>query len=175
MEFYRNKKKSLNLILICTGIFIVLALIFAYSIGLFDGQVGTKLAAVSGIFGIILAIIIVTKLIKLTDNSPLLVLSPEGLQTKLTAVGKAAGLISWKHISDVALNKMGGDTLVTLTVNQPDQYIPVIRKKLSAMVVNGIEDANGNLPIHLTAAELDFSPQELFTVITNYRAQLPRV
>jgi len=172
MEFYRNKKKSVNLILICSGIFVVLALIFAYSIGMFDGVVGTKLAAVSGIFGIILGIIIVTKLIKLTDSSPLLVLSPEGITTKVTAVAKAAGLIRWKDISNITINKVGGDTLITLTVNQPDQYIPVIRKKLSAMVVDGIEDADGNLPLHLTAAELDLDAKELFTVITNYRSEV---
>lgn len=172
MEFYRNKKKTINLILTCTGIFIVLVVIFLYSIGIFNGEVATKLAAVSGIFGLILGIVIITKLISLTDSSPLLVLSEEGITSKVTGVSKAAGLILWKDIKDIHLEKVGGDTLVTLTVDKPENYLPIIRKKLSAMVVNGIEDAQGNLPINLTASELDIDAQNLLTVIKNYRDEV---
>jgi len=143
-----------------------------YSIGTFDGRISTKLAAISGIFGIILAIVIAKKLFNLRDNSPLLFLSPEGITTKVTSVAKAAGLIYWEDIVNITVGKVGGDTLITLIINKPDKYIPTIKKKLSAMVVNGIEDADGNLPIHLTAAELDLTAQELFKVITTYRKEV---
>jgi hypothetical protein len=175
MEFYRNKKKSVSLILICAGILAILVLIFVYSIGIFDGRISTKLAAISGIFAAILAIIIVTKLINLRDTSPLLVLSSEGITTKVTAVAKAAGLIYWKDIRHITIGKVGGDTLITLTIDHPDAYIPTIRKKLSAMVVDGIKDTDGNLPINITAAELDLSAQELFQVINKYRDEVQNV
>jgi len=172
MEFYRNKRKSVNLILICTGIFLVLVVIFLYSIGIFTAIVSTKLAAVSGAFGLVMGIIIIKKLISLNDKSPLVILGEEGIIAKTTAVGKAAGLILWKDIIAVNVHKTGGDTLVTLTIDKPEKYLPVIKKKLSAMAVDGIEDAEGNLPINLTASELDFDAQELFKVITQYRKEI---
>lgn len=172
MEFYRNRKKSINLILICTGIFLVMVIIFLYGIGLFTATISNKLTAISSVFGLILAIIIIKKLLSLTDKSPLIILSKEGITAKVTPVSKAAGLILWKDIIDISINKVGGDTLVTLTVDKPDHYIPLIKKKLSAIAVNGIEDAQGNLPIHLTASELDPDAQELFTAITTYRNEM---
>ncbi|MFW0718371.1 STM3941 family protein [Pedobacter sp. N23S346] len=172
MEFYRNKRKTVNLILICTGVLLVLVVIFLYSIGLFTNTLSAKLAAITGVFSLILAIVIVNKLLSLRDTSPLIILSNEGIIAKVTAVSKAAGLIFWKDIIDISLEKVGGDTLVTLTVDKPDHYIPIIKKKLSAMVVNGIEDANGNLPINLTASELNFDAQELFTVITSFKKEV---
>lgn len=172
MEFYRNKRKTVNLILICTGVLLVLVVIFLYSIGLFTNTLSAKLAAITGVFGLILAIVIVNKLLSLRDTSPLIILSNEGIIAKVTAVSKAAGLIFWKDIIDISLEKVGGDTLVTLTVDKPDHYIPIIKKKLSAMVVNGIEDANGNLPINLTASELNLDAQELFTIITSFKKEV---
>lgn len=162
----------MNLILTCIGIFIVLLIIFLYSIGIFNATVSTKPAAVSAVFGLILAIIIVKKSISLRDPSPLLVLNTDGIITKVTAVGKAAGLILWKDIIEVNIDKVGGDTLITLTIDKPQDYLPLIKKKLSAMAVDGIEDAQGNLSIHLTASELDLDAQELFTVITKYRSKI---
>lgn len=46
MEFYRNKKKSTQLILICSAILFALVAVFLYSIGLFTGTIGTKLAGI---------------------------------------------------------------------------------------------------------------------------------
>jgi hypothetical protein len=40
------------------------------------------------------------------------------------------------------------------------------------MLINGIEDAQGNLPVSLTAAELDVDAQELFSIITKYRNEV---
>ena len=172
MEFYRDRKKSMNMILICAGLLIVFIGLFLYSIGLFDGQVGTKLATVTGIFSMILVIIIFKKLFTLRDTSPLVIVSLEGIISKTTAVSKAAGLILWNDISDVNLEKVGADTLVTLTVENPEHYLPLIKKKLSKMVTNGLVTADGNLPISLTASELDTNAQELYDVIINSRKKV---
>jgi len=172
MEFYRNRKKAVKLILICTGILVVMLAIFLYGIGVFADTFSAKLTAISSIFGLILAIIIIKKLFSLTDNSPLIVLSKDGIMAKVTPVSKAAGLILWKDIIDISINKVGGDTLITLTIDKPEHYLPIIKKKLSAMLMNGIEDEQGNLPIHLTAAELDLDAEELFKVISTYRSEI---
>ena len=172
MEFYRDRKKSMTLILICSGLLVVFIATFLYSIGLFDGQVGTKLAVVTGIFSIILVIIIINKLLTLGDKSPLVIISNEGIISKVTAVSKASGLILWKDIVDINLEKVGADTLVTLTVKNADHYLPLIKKKLSGMVTNGLADANGNLPISLTASELSIDAQELYNVIANFKKEV---
>ncbi|RZJ42272.1 MAG: hypothetical protein EOO19_13800 [Chryseobacterium sp.] len=168
MEFYRDKRKSMNLILICTGILLVLLAIFLYSIGLFDDHISTKLAAATGIFSIILIIIIITKLFSLRDQSPLVVLNDEGIISKVTAVSKAAGLILWKDITDISLEKVGADTLVILIINNPEQYLPLIKKKLSGFVTNGLTNPDGTLPISLTASELNIDAAELYSKINSF-------
>jgi hypothetical protein len=70
---------------------------------------------------------------------------------------------------------MGGDTLITLVIDKSDKYIPIIRKKLSAIAVDGAKDANGNLLVYLTASELDLDAQELFAEISKYRNGLRQV
>lgn len=172
MEFYRNRKKTINLILIYSGILLVMVLILLYSIGLFTATVSAKGIAISSIFGLIAAFLVVKMLISLKDTAPLLVLNKEGITSKVTAMSKAAGLILWEDITDMSVNKMGGDTLITLVVNKPDHYTPIIRKKLSAIAVSGANDAQGNLLIYLTASALDLDAQELFTEITRYKGRI---
>jgi len=169
MEFYRNKKKSTQLILICSTILIALVALFLYSIGLFTAAISVKLAGVSAVLGIILLIVIIRMLISLNRSAPLLILSKEGITSEVTAVSKAAGLILWKDIRDISLTNVGWDTLVKLTVSRPEHYMPIIKKKLSAMAVSGIQDSAGNLQIFLTASELDMHANQLLAIIQNYR------
>ena len=175
MEFYRNRKKSINLLLIYSGILILMLLILLYSSGLFNGEVIAKGIAFSAVFSLILGFVLIKTLISLNDKSPLIVLSPEGITAKVTAVSKAAGLISWKDISDLEINKVGGDTLITLVVNNPGKYTPLIRKKLSAMALDNAKDNDGELLIYLTASVLDVDAHELFDSIKTYRAQINQV
>ncbi|MNK51359.1 hypothetical protein D3C87_702610 [compost metagenome] len=108
----------------------------------------------------------------LGDKSPLVIISNEGIISKVTAVSKASGLIFWEDIIDVNLEKVGADTLVTLTVKNSDHYLPLIKKKLSGMITNGLADANGNIPISLTASELSIDAQELYNVIVNFKKEV---
>ena len=169
MEFYRNKKKSVQLIFICLGILIALIAVFLYSIGVFTGIIAAKLAAVSAVLGLILLIVIIRMLLSLNHSAPLLILSSEGIRAEVTAVSKAAGLIYWKDISDISITKAGWDTLVVLSVSRPAHYRPIIQKKLSSMALSGMQDADGNLQIFLTASELDMDANQLLTVILDYR------
>lgn len=159
------------MILICLGLLIVFIATFLYSIGLFDDHVGAKLAAVSGVFSIVLVIVVFRKLFTLRDRSPLVILSKDGIISKTTAVSKAAGLILWKDIIDINKEKVGADTLVTLTVTNSDNYLPLIKKKLSGMITNGLADTDGNFPVSLTASELTVNVEELFIAITGSKKQ----
>jgi hypothetical protein len=169
VEFYRNRKKSINLLLILSAVLVLMLLILLYSSGLIsDGIIIAKGVAFSSIGSLILAIIIIKTLISLKDKSPLIVLSPEGITAKVTAASKAAGLIFWNDIADIQLNKVGGDTLVTLLINNPEPYAANIRKKLSAMAL----DKGQDLQIYMTASVLDINAGELFDQVIAYRAQL---
>lgn len=172
MEFYRDRKKSMTMILACAGILVILIAVFLYSIGLVDDHVSTKLAAVTGIFSVILIIVIINKLFSLRDSSPLIIMNQEGIISKTTAVSKAAGLILWKDIKDVEVGKVGGDTLVTFTVTNADHYLPLIKKKLSGMMTNGLADPEGNLPISLTASELTIDAEELYNTIISFKKEV---
>ena len=172
MEFYRNKKKTTSLILSCSGFLLLLIALFLYSIGLFTGEISAKLAGISGVFGLILIIVIIRMLLSLKQSAPLLVLSNDGIISKTTPVSKAAGLIPWKDIIDVELQKVGWDMLIVLTVERADHYMPFIRKKLSSIALTDVHDTNGNLQIFITASELDIDAKELLTNIQNYRRTL---
>jgi hypothetical protein len=172
MEFYRNRKKSINLLLIYSGILVIMILILLYSLGIMSDRIVAKGIAFSSIFILIFGFTIIKTLISLNDKSPLIVMSPEGITAKVTAVSKAAGLISWKDISDLEINKVGGDTLITLVISNPEQYKALIRKKLSAMALDNAKDNDGNLYVYLTASVLDLNAQELFSKIKAYREQV---
>jgi len=174
MEFYKNKKKSTQLILICSGILLALIAVFLYSIGLFTGTIAVKLAGISAALAIILLIVIIRMLISLSRSAPMLILSKEGITSEVTAVSKAAGLMHWKDILDISLTKAGWDTLVELTLSRSENYMPIIQKKLSAIAVSGIQNSSGNLQIFLTASELDMDADELLRVIQNYRKTISK-
>lgn len=169
VEFFRNRKKSINLLLILSGVLVLMLLILLYSSGIIsDGTIIAKGVAFSSIGSIILAIIIIKTMISLKDKSPLIVLAPEGITAKVTAVSKAAGLILWQDIDDIQLHKVGGDTLVTLIINNSEPYSAKIRKKLSSIALEKDQD----LQIYMTASVLDISAKELFDQVTAYRARL---
>lgn len=172
MEFYRNKKKSTVLILSCSGFLLLLVAAFLYSIGLFTGEISAKLAGISGIFSLILIIVIIRMLMSINQSAPLLTLNKDGINSKTTPVSKAAGLIPWKDIVSIDLQKVGWDMLIMLTLVRADYHMPIIKKKLSSVAVSDAKDANGNLLIFITASELDIEANELLTIIKNYRKTL---
>ncbi|MBB5635255.1 hypothetical protein HDE68_001140 [Pedobacter cryoconitis] len=172
MEFYRNRKKSVNLLLIYTGILILMVLILLYSIGILSDSIIAKGIALSSIFILIFGFTIIRTLISLNDKSPLIVLTPEGITARVTAVSKAAGLISWKDITDMEVGKAGGDTLITLVICNAEPYKLSIRKKLSAIALDNAKDPGGDLYVYLTASVLDIDAYELFNKIKTYKAQV---
>ena len=169
MEFHRNKKKTTMLILSCSGFLLLLIAVFLYGIGIFTGEISTKLTAISGAFGLILIIVIIRMLISLNQSVPLITLSDDGIRSSTTVVSKAAGLIPWKDIIDIELSKVGWDMLIMLTVRKADQDMPATRKKLVSMAVSESQDSIGTMQIFITASELDIESDELINVIKDYR------
>lgn len=174
MEFYRNRRKSFNLILTYTGIVFVMILVFLYSIGIINDEVSPKGIAISSIFILIVGFLVIKMLLAMKDTTPLLILNPEGIISKVTPMSKAAGLILWEDIADMNIKEVGGDTLITLVINRPEYYTPIIRKKISAMVLKGANDDKGNLLLYLSASELDIEAAVLFDNIITFRGQVSK-
>lgn len=174
MEFYRNRRKSFNLILTYTGILFVMILVFLYSIGIINDEVSPKGIAISSIFILIVGFLVIKMLLAMKDTTPLLILNPEGIISKVTPMSKAAGLILWEDIADMNIKEVGGDTLITLVINRPEYYTPIIRKKISAMVLKGANDDQGNLLLYLSASELDIEAAVLFDNIITFRGQVSK-
>jgi len=169
MKLYRNRKKTLKLFFSFAGLFLVLLLAFLYSIGLFDSVISVKLAAATSVLGLIVAIVLLKILFSLKDTSPLIELNKDGIKARVTALSKAAGLIYWKDVLDMVIEKRHGDMLVVVSVARSDYYIPLIRKRLSAFMIDGIQDERGNLQICLTASELDMDVETLFLSMNSFR------
>jgi hypothetical protein len=172
MEFYRNKKKTTMLILSCSGFLLLLIAVILYGIGIFTGEISPKLAGISGVFGLILIIVIIRMLISLNQSAPLLTLSNEGIRSDTTVVSKAAGLIPWKDVIDIELSKVGWDMLIMLTVRKTEQDMPVIKEKLVSLAVSDAQDSNATMQIFITASELDIESNELINIIKDYQKRV---
>ncbi|MCX2453813.1 hypothetical protein OQX61_21270 [Pedobacter sp. PLR] len=168
MEFYRNQKKSNQLVLIYVGLIVMLAAVLLYSTGIIAERYLPKAAVISGIGLIVLVFCLIKSLIAAKDTSPMIALKPEGITSRVTPVSKAAGLISWKDIQEMSLTEMGADVLVTLHLNNVDHYKGIISKKLSKMAVSGGLDENGHYMVYLTASHIDCNAEELLAKINAY-------
>ncbi|UII34614.1 hypothetical protein LVD17_12430 [Fulvivirga ulvae] len=157
------------MILICGGSLIPLSLIFIYSAGVISGEYHTKGMIFSAFFILLFVVYLIRILLKFNDPSPLITISAEGIEAKVTSMSKAAGLISWKDITQIGLEKIGGDLLVTLALSNPEKYKKRIQKKLSAMVLKGSTDeVTGNLIVFLTACELECNVHQLQEDLIKY-------
>lgn len=171
MEFYINKKKSNSVLYIYYGILLVFVLVLLFSSGLITETTNLKGTVISSIAIIILAIVLIKAKRAQNDTSPMLSLNENGITSRTTPMSKAAGLIRWEDITDINLTEMTGDTLVTLSLKNADQYKTVMQKKLPAFALKDIIDENGILTLHFSAAELDLDAAALFNHITAYASK----
>lgn len=99
MEFYRNQKKSNQLVLIYVGLIVLLLGVLLYSTGVVSDRYLPKAVVLSGIGLIILTYCLIKSLAAAKDKSPMIALKPEGIVSRVTPVSKAAGLISPNRFS----------------------------------------------------------------------------
>lgn len=168
MEFYINKKKSQSILYIYYGILAVFVLILLFSSGVVTESISLKGMVVSCVAIVILTVVLLKANIAQRDTSPMVKLDQEGITSRTTPMSKAAGVIRWEDITDINLNEMTGDTLVSLSVKNAESYTAVLLKKLPAFALKGIVNESGILTLHLTASELDFDAATLFNHITSY-------
>ncbi|MBB2147993.1 STM3941 family protein [Pedobacter gandavensis] len=168
MEFYRNQKKSNQLVLIYVGMIVIFLGMLLYSAGVLSDRYLPKAAVISGVGLIVLTYCLIKSLAAAKDKSPMIALKPDGIVSRVTPVSKAAGLIRWRDIEELSLTEMGADVLVTIHLSNVDHYKAIISKKLSKMAVSGGLDENGHYMVYLTASHIDCNAEELLAKINAY-------
>lgn len=161
IKLFRNSKKTKNLLFTSLGVCIILLLVIIYSVGIFDGELKIKpLVFSSGAF-LIMFILLLKSVLSLKDKSPLIELNKETFYGKTTPVSKSFGIVNWQDVADIQLQKTGGDTLVVVSINNPEKY----EGRLSKMLWNIAYNNNTNqLTLMYSASEIDVDASELFSL-----------
>lgn len=163
IRLYRNPKKTRKL-LTATGLSCgVLLAIFLYSLGLFDGELKIKPVVGSGVLLLILGILFIRSVLSLKDKSPQIIVSIACFSGRTAPLTKAFGEGYWKDVTTIYLEKIGGDTVVVVCLQNNEIY----RKRLSKMFLQMAEH-DGQLRIMYSAAEIDLAPQDLYTLFERY-------
>ncbi|OMQ11651.1 STM3941 family protein [[Flexibacter] sp. ATCC 35103] len=165
IKLFRNSKKTKNLLFTSLGVCIILLLVIIYSAGIFDGELKIKpLVFSSGAF-LIMFILLLKSVLSLKDKSPLIELNKENFYGKTTPVSKSFGIVKWQDVADIQLQKTGGDTLVVVSINNPEKY----EGRLSKMLWNIAYNNNTNLlTLMYSASEIDVDANELFTLFDKF-------
>ncbi|SMC62612.1 hypothetical protein [Pedobacter nyackensis] len=165
IKLYRNFKKTRTLLLSSLGICILLALVILYSIGLFDGEMKVKPAVFSTGAFLIMLFLTIKCLLSLKDKSPLIEFSKEMFIGKTTPISKAVGQVDWIDVNDIQLQKMGGDTLVVVTIGNTDKYEGRISKMLWNMA---FDKPSQQLQLMYSSSEVDIEPKPLFDLFISF-------
>ncbi|WP_433832236.1 STM3941 family protein [Flavobacterium anhuiense] len=165
INLYRNAKKTRNLILYASTISIVLAMLFLYSIGTFDGIFKTKPAVISGAILLIMLFLTFKSLASVRDKSPLIHMDSNGFSGKTTPLSKAFGRVEWVDVTDIELQKLGGDTLVVVTVDNADKYNGRLSKMMWKMAY---DEQNSKLNLMYSASEIDIDAAKLYDLFAKH-------
>ncbi|MDP5201978.1 STM3941 family protein [Flavobacterium sp. DG2-3] len=164
-NLYRNTKKTRNLLLYASGISVLLAIAFLYGIGTFDGIFKVKLSIASGAILLIMLVLTFKMLASVKDKSPLIQIDSNGFSGRTTPVAKAFGRIEWQDVTDVQLNKVGGDTLVAVTIDNITKYEGRVSKFLWKMAH---DEQNSRVNIMYSASEVDIDAKALYDLFLSY-------
>lgn len=165
IKLYRNSKKTKKLLLTSLGICIILFVVIIYSAGIFDSELKTKpLVFSTGAF-LIMFILLLKSVLSLRDKSPLIELNVQNFYGKTTPMSKSFGIVNWEDVTDIGSQKTGGDTLVVVTINNPEKYEGRLSKMLWNMAHN--KDTN-QLTLMYSASEIDIDSHALFTLFNRF-------
>ncbi|WP_125722811.1 STM3941 family protein [Flavobacterium ustbae] len=164
-NLYRNVKKTRSLLLYASGISVLLAITVLYGIGTFDGIFKIKLSIASGAILLIMLLLTFKMLASVKDKSPLIHIDPSGFSGRTTPVAKAFGRIEWQDVTDVQLQKVGGDTLVAVTIDNVAKYDGRVSKFFWKMAY---DEQNSKLNIMYSASEIDIDAKALYDLFLNY-------
>ena len=76
-------------------------------------------------------------------------------------MSKSFGIVNWEDVADIESQKTGGDTLVVVTINNPQKYEGRLSKMLWNMALN--KETN-QLTLMYSASEIDVDHNELFSL-----------
>lgn len=161
IQLYRNSKKTKNLLFTSLGVCIILLLVIIYSAGIFDGELKIKSLIFSGAAFLIMFILLLKSVLGLKDKSPLIELNKQNFYGKTTPMSKSFGIVNWEDVSNIQSEKTGGDTLVVVTINNPEKYEGRLSKMLWNMALN--KESN-QLTLMYSASEIDIDSNELFNL-----------
>ncbi|MBJ2124949.1 STM3941 family protein [Flavobacterium sp. IB48] len=165
INFYRNAKKTRSLLLYASALSILIAIAFLYGIGTFDGVFKIKLSVASGAILLIMLVLIFKMLASIKDKSPLIQIDSNGFSGRTTPVAKAFGRIEWQDVTDVQLNKVGGDTLVAVKIDNIAKYDGRASKFLWKMAY---DEQNSKLNIMYSASEIEINADELYKLFLEH-------
>lgn len=167
IKLYRNAKKTRNLLLYASAISVLLAIMLLYGIGTFDAVFKVKLSIASGAILLIMLVLIFKILASIKDKSPLIQIDSNGFSGRTTPVAKAFGRIEWQDVTDLQLNKVGGDTLVAVTIDNVTKYDGRTSKFLWKLA---FDEQNSKLNIMYSASEIDMNEKALYDLfVSNWK------
>ncbi len=165
IEIFRDSTKSKNLFIKTTALCIVLAIVAAYSLGIFDQVLKIKLAAGSCVLLVIMLVMLIGALLRLKDRSALVTLNAKGISGTTTPLSKAFGEIEWLDVIDIQLRKVSGDTLVAFVIQNHPKYEGRLSKSFRGMAYQKETD---QYIIMYTASEIETDAETLFDQVTQY-------
>lgn len=165
IKLYRDSKKTKKLLFTSLGVCLILLAVVIYCAGIFDNVLKTKPLVFSiGAF-LIMFILLLKSLLSLKDKSPLIELNKQNFYGKTTPMSKSFGIVNWVDVTDIRLQKTGGDTLVIVTINNPEKY----EGRLSKMMWNMAHDKNTNqLTLMYSASEINIDANALFILFDTF-------
>lgn len=164
-SLYRNAEKTKKLFLYVAAVTILLALVLIYSLGVFDGIFKTKPAVISGAILLIMLFLSFKTFAGVRDKAPLIELDGTGFYGKTTPLSKAFGRVEWIDVTDIQLQKTGGDTLVITTVTNTEKYAGRLSKMMWKMA---FDDQRSELNLMYSASEIDIDAKQLHDLFLSY-------
>ncbi|WP_293951921.1 MULTISPECIES: STM3941 family protein [unclassified Sphingobacterium] len=164
-HLYRNKRKTTQMLLISAVFCLLLFIILLYSTGLFDGVFKAKPTIFSAGVLLVLLILLIVNLLSLRDNSAQIVLSEKYFFGKTTPLAKAFGQGNWQDVKSIDLEKVGGDTMIIVTLKNSGKYKDRLPSLLWKMAY---QESAQELNIMYSASTIDLEPSELHQLFLSY-------
>ncbi|MEI2274370.1 hypothetical protein OHD16_19640 [Sphingobacterium sp. ML3W] len=164
-NLYRNEKKTTRLLFSTAGICLLLFIILLYCMGLFDGILRIRALVFSATFLVIMLYFFLKTLISLRDKSALISLDSCYFSGKTTPLSKAFGQGEWSDVTNIQLEKVGGDMLVVVSLHNRAKYKGRLSKIFQKMAY---EESTQQLHLTYSASEIDLDAQTLFDLFVSY-------
>lgn len=164
-KFFRNKSKTVKLLMTSGLVCVVLLFVLLYAIGLFDGVLKVKVAVFSGGALLVMLFLLLNSLFNLRDKTAQIVLNKTSFLGKTTPLAKAFGAGNWTDVTAITLEKVGGDTLVIVTLGHANQYKERLSSILWKMAYHAPTD---ELNIMYSASVIEIDAAELYELFMSY-------